>query len=229
MPQKKDIIIAPSMLAANPLNLENEIGKIENSGAEFLHIDIMDGHFVPNLSFSPDTVKALRKKSKLFFDVHLMISEPEKYINAFADAGADLITVHAEATDNPSELAAMIHNRGIKAGLSIKPGTSFEKIKDVVSEFDLLLIMTVEPGFGGQAYISEMNSKISEARNYIDMCGRKIYLEVDGGINSDTIKEACASGADVFVAGSAVFRAENPAFAVESLKNNAHSGSGEIS
>lgn len=216
-----DLIIAPSMLAADPLNLESEIGKIENGGAEFLHIDIMDGHFVPNLSFSPDTVKALRKKSKLFFDVHLMLSEPEKYIDSFVQAGADLITVHAEASDNPAELAEMIHELGVKAGISVKPGTSFEKIENCARKFDLILIMTVEPGFGGQAYITEMNKKILAARQFIDNSGKNIYLEVDGGVNSDTVKQAYKAGADVLVAGSAVFKHENPAEAIELLKRRA--------
>ena len=221
---KNDLIIAPSMLAADPLNLEREIKKIENSGAEFLHIDIMDGHFVPNLSFSPDTVKALRKISKLFFDVHLMISEPDKYIKAFCEAGADLITIHSEITDNHIELAKMIHSFGVKAGISIKPGTPFEKIKDYALNFDLILIMTVEPGFGGQAYMAEMADKIAETRKFINSSGKNIYLQVDGGINTDTIKSACNAGADVFVAGSAVFKAENPAEAVENLKQSAVQG-----
>jgi len=224
MSYKSDLIIAPSMLAADPINLENEIRKIENSGAEFLHIDIMDGHFVPNLSFSPDTVRALRKKSELFFDVHLMISEPKKYIKAFADAGADLITIHSEVADNYKELAEMIHSLGLKAGISLKPGTEFDKIKDYVFDFDLVLIMTVEPGFGGQAYISSMNEKISEVRKFINNSEKSIFLQVDGGITLETIKEASRAGADVFVAGSAVFKADNPSEAVEYLKQSAIQG-----
>jgi len=224
MSYKSDLIIAPSMLAADPINLENEIRKIENSGAEFLHIDIMDGHFVPNLSFSPDTVRALRKKSELFFDVHLMISEPKKYIKAFADAGADLITIHSEVADNYKELAEIIHSLGLKAGISLKPGTEFDKIKDYVFDFDLVLIMTVEPGFGGQAYISSMNEKISEVRKFINNSEKSIFLQVDGGITLETIKEASRAGADVFVAGSAVFKADNPSEAVEYLKQSAIQG-----
>ena len=153
-----------------------------------------------------------------------MISEPEKYIKSFCEAGADLITIHSEITDNPVELAEIIHSFGVKAGISIKPGTPFEKIKESMISFDLVLIMTVEPGFGGQAYIPEMVNKISEARKLINSSGKNIYLQVDGGINTDTIKSACSAGADVFVAGSAVFKAENPAEAVENLKQSAVQG-----
>lgn len=208
--KNKDIIIAPSMLAANPLCLGDEIINTEKTGVEFLHIDIMDGHFVPNLSFSPDIVKSLRRITKLFFDVHLMISEPEKYIEIFKNSGADLITFHYETTKEHEKLAESIHKLGIKAGISIKPKTPFSAIKDIADKFDLILIMTVEPGFGGQSYITEMNEKIKEAREFINKSGKNIMLEIDGGVNSSNIKEAYKAGADVFVAGSSFFKADNP-------------------
>lgn len=208
--KKNEVIIAPSILAANPLELKSEIKKVEDAGGKWVHIDIMDGHFVPNLSFSPDTVKALRKVTGIFFDVHLMISEPEKYIEKFYNSGADLITVHLETVDNPELIAEKIHLLGIKAGISVKPGTSFDKLEKFIKFYDLVLIMTVEPGFGGQSYIEDMNEKIKACRDYIDKSGLECYLEVDGGIKPENIYMPFENGADVFVAGSSFFNAENP-------------------
>lgn len=215
------IKIAPSLLAADVTRLGEEVREIENTGAEYLHLDIMDGHFVPNLSFSPHTVKALRPICGMFFDVHLMLSEPKKYIKAFAEAGADLITIHAEAAEGAGEIAALakqIHSYGIKAGVSVKPNTSASVLKGLLGSFELVLVMSVEPGFGGQSYIEKVNGKISELREMAEDENPGIEIEVDGGIGKDTVSMAAAAGADVLVAGSSVFGAENRKAAVDMLR-----------
>ena len=215
------IKIAPSILAADITCLGNEVLKVEKAGAEYLHIDIMDGHFVPNLSFSSDTVRGLRKISNMVFDVHLMITDPEKYMESFVEAGADIITVHCEVVDDLKDIAEKIHRLGVKAGVSVKPGTSIDTIREYIPFFDMVLIMTVEPGFGGQSYIVEMNGKIAEARAIINEVSPETELEVDGGIGPNNISMPVKSGANVIVAGSSIFKAENAENVIDEMRSAA--------
>ena len=199
-------ILAPSLLAADFTKLGEQIKETERCGAQFLHIDVMDGIFVPSISFGMPLIESIRPITKQFFDVHLMIVEPERYIQEFVDCGADGITFHIEATKNPQKVIDRIHNAGAKAGISIKPGTALEEVYPYLSQADMVLIMSVEPGFGGQSFLPEACGRIRKTREYLDRYQLAARLEVDGGIGKKNVREVMAAGANVFVAGSAVFR-----------------------
>ena len=199
-------LIAPSILSADFSKLGAEIEAIEAAGADLIHVDVMDGHFVPNITIGPAVVKALRPHGKKPFDVHLMISPVDPYIEAFAQAGADGITVHPEAGPHIHRTLQLIRSFGKKAGVVLNPGTPIEVIDNLMDLVDLILIMSVNPGFGGQSFIDSQLKKIEQARKRIDQTGRDIALEVDGGINPQTAKQAVAAGATVLVAGTAVFQ-----------------------
>jgi len=199
------IRIAPSILAADFAKLGDEVRAAAQAGADYIHVDVMDGHFVPNITIGPGAVKALRGCTDIPFDVHLMIAPADPYIAAFAEAGADIITVHPEAGPHLHRTVQLIKSLGKKAGVSLNPATPVEAVTHLLGEIDLVLAMTVNPGFGGQKYIASVTDKIAALRAMIDETGRDIDLEVDGGVNADTAREAIAAGADVLVAGTAVF------------------------
>jgi ribulose-phosphate 3-epimerase len=202
----KPVLIAPSILSADFSKLGAEIEAVEAAGADWIHIDVMDGHFVPNITIGPLVVKALRRHAKKPFDVHLMISPVDPYLDAFADAGADGLTVHPEAGPHIHRTLQHIRKLGKKAGVVLNPGTPVDALDNVMDLVDLVLIMSVNPGFGGQSFIESQLAKIEAARKRIDATGRDIALEVDGGITPETAKRAIAAGATVLVAGTAVFQ-----------------------
>ncbi len=197
-----EIILSPSVLACDFGILKEQILEAENAGAKYMHLDVMDGRFVPNISFGIPVVESLRKYSKTVFDVHLMIVEPEKYIEKFIDAGADIVTFHVEATDRPLECIEMIKNRGKKVGIAVSPKTPAEAVAPFIDKVDMVLCMTVEPGYGGQKYMEDMEPKISKIR---EMAGPDLDIEVDGGIGAKNIMRPVNAGANVIVAGTAVF------------------------
>lgn len=212
------IFVAPSILSADFAHLADDINKVAEAGADWLHIDVMDGHFVPNITLGPPVVKAIKKVSHLFLDVHLMIEKPEYMIPAFIEAGADLITVHAEVCPHLHRVLYMIKDAGIKAGVALNPATPLAGIENVLGDLDLALIMSVNPGFGGQKFIPGSLPKINRLRGMLEQAGSSAYLQVDGGINQATGKEAAAAGANVLVAGSYVFGSTDIHQAVQSLK-----------
>ena len=202
-------IIAPSILSADFSALGEEIAAVEAAGADWIHIDVMDGHFVPNITMGPGVVKSLRKMTVLPFDVHLMVENPEQYIQPFAEAGSDRITVHMEALIHLHQTVSQIKELGLKAGVSLNPATPLSFVESILTDIDLLLIMTVNPGFGGQQFIKTMLSKIRQARELIDRFAPAVLLEVDGGVTLTNLPAILKAGADVFVAGASIFGSGN--------------------
>ena len=198
--------LCPSILSADFNRLGEQIKILENEGVKILHIDVMDGDFVPSISFGMPVIKSIRKESKMFFDVHLMVTEPERYIRDFVECGADSITVHAEACEDLERTIELIRAAGVKVGVSIKPATPVNDIIHLLGEVDMVLVMTVQPGFGGQKYLEECTEKIKELRELIDAEGLDTQIQVDGGINEETLSTVMEAGANLIVAGSYAFR-----------------------
>ena len=212
------IYIAPSLLAADFSNLAQDIERVRQAGANYLHLDVMDGVFVPNISFGPPVIESIRKKTKLFFDVHLMIKHPQRYIENFIKAGADSITIHYESTSRPRDAIMKIKDFDVKAGIAISPNTPYEAVLPYLDIVDMVLVMTVEPGFGGQAMIPETLEKVRAIKNYIDEYEINVDIEVDGGITAENVHLALDAGANVIVAGSAIFRSKTPSKVIKQMR-----------
>ena len=213
MKKAKKILVAPSLLAADFGSLSAEIKSIEKAGADLLHLDIMDGHFVSNITIGPAIVKTIRNLTGLPLDVHLMIEKPEKFIPVFAKSGSDYLTIHIEACPSPRKTIGLIKTLGLKAGISLKPGTGLDEIKGILKAVDLVLFMTVEPGFGGQAFMPSVLPKVSQLRQVWDG-----DIEVDGGINKNTAKQAVEAGVNILVAGTTIFKAKDRKKAIDELR-----------
>lgn len=215
-------ILSPSILSADFTKLGEQIEAVDRAGAQYVHIDVMDGLFVPSISYGMPVIRSIRKATDKVFDVHLMICEPERYIEEFAACGADLITFHLEATEKADEILEEIHGRGLKAGIAIKPGTPVETVIPYLERADMVLVMTVEPGFGGQSYIDYCTDKVRAMRKLAEQSGREIDIQVDGGIHLGNVETVLEAGANVIVAGSAVFKndiEENVKAFMQKLKN----------
>ncbi len=215
------IKIAPSILSADFARLLEDVKKVENAGCEYLHIDVMDGHFVPNITLGPNVVKSLRKDVKMVFDAHLMIENPDNYIKDFVDAGCDIIVVHEEACTHLHRTIQNIKSHKVKAGVALNPATPIENIKYVLKDLDMVLIMTVNPGFGGQSFIDSMVDKIKEVKSLIDEQGLNVDIQVDGGIKPSNVDKVVKAGANVIVAGSAIFNSDDIEATVKEFRLNA--------
>ncbi len=211
--------VAPSMLSCDFSKMGEELCRIDKAGADLIHLDVMDGHFVPNLTIGPAIIKALRKYTKLPFDVHLMISDPLKYIDVFADAGADLINFHVECDSDPDETIAKIRSCGIKPGIVLKPATPAEDAFRYLDKVDMVVVMTVEPGFGGQSFMADMMPKAKALRDEIDRRGLDVLIEADGGISAANVDKVANAGVDICVSGTGVFKAADAAEAIRELQN----------
>jgi ribulose-phosphate 3-epimerase len=209
--------ISPSILASDFANLESELQRITN--ADWAHVDVMDAHFVPNLTLGLPVVEALARVSPIPLDCHLMIDDPDRWAPMYAEAGASSVTFHIEAAADPTSLASNLRSLGARAGMALKPGTAFAPYADLLPELDMVLVMTVEPGFGGQSFMADQLTKVREVRQAVARCGGEIWVQVDGGVTAATIEACAEAGADVFVAGSAVYGAEDAAAAVDHLRD----------
>ncbi len=215
------IKLAPSILSADFSKLGEDVKTVEEAGCEYLHIDVMDGHFVPNISFGPVVMKSIRKKSNMIFDCHLMIDEPTRYIKDFADAGADIITIHYEATNHLHRAIMAVKECGCKVGVSLNPATPVNVLEYVLQDLDMVLIMSVNPGFGGQSFIQSSITKIRDLKNMITERNLNVDIQVDGGVSNSTIGDIVEAGANILVAGSAIFGKKDIKLAVDELRENA--------